>query len=93
MGRTPKSQPIKVQNLTKVPFSNKDLVWTNGVQHGGQNKMLIEIAYVPYVRVLKFLEGEQKDMGALMEWHIHKNLSSQMDVKHPIIKNHLKHTW
>jgi hypothetical protein len=50
MGRTPKFQAIEVQNPMKVPFSNKDLVWTNGVQHGGQNK----IAHVSYVCVSIF---------------------------------------
>jgi hypothetical protein len=89
MGRTRKFQAIEVQNPMKVPFSNKDLVWTNGVQHGGQNK----IAHVPYVCVSIFLESECKDVGTFVEWHIHKNVPPQMNVKHLTIKTHLGHAW
>jgi hypothetical protein len=28
-----------------------------------------------------------------MEWNVYKNFPSQMDVKQPIIKNHLGHMW
>ncbi len=43
MGRVPKSHSIHVQNPTKSPFSNKDLVWTSGIHHGGQNKVTIQL--------------------------------------------------
>ncbi len=58
MGRVPKSHSIHVQNPTKCSFSNKDLVWRFGICHGGQNKVTIQFAYVPYARILEFLEGE-----------------------------------
>jgi hypothetical protein len=44
MGRTPKFQTIEAQNPMKVPFSNKDLVWTNGVQCGGKKKCQLKLA-------------------------------------------------
>jgi hypothetical protein len=61
MGRVPKSHSIHVQNPTKSNFSNKDLVWTFGIHHEGQNKVNIQFAYVPYAHISKFLEGEQGD--------------------------------
>jgi hypothetical protein len=61
MGRVPKSHSIHVQNPTKSPFSNKDLVWTSGIHHGEQNKVTIQFAYVPYARISEFLEGERRD--------------------------------
>ena len=93
MGRVPKSHSIHVQNPTKSPFSNKDLVWTSGIRHGGQNKVTIQFAYVPYARILEFLKGERRDMSTLVEWSVYKNFPSQTDVKQPTIKNHLRHTW
>jgi hypothetical protein len=54
MGRVPKSHSIHVQNPTKSHFSNKDLVWTFGICHGGQNKVTIQFAYVPYARISEF---------------------------------------
>jgi len=69
MGRVPKSHSIHVQNPTKSFFSNKDLVWTFGIHHGGQNKVGIQFFYVPYVCIPKFLEGEQGDMNTPMEWN------------------------
>ncbi len=89
MGRFPKSHSIHVQNPTKSPFSNKDLVWISRIYHGGQNKTTIQFAYV---RISEFLEGEQGDMNTLMEWNVYKKILSQMDVKQPTIKNHLGHT-
>jgi hypothetical protein len=77
MGRVPKSYSIHVRNPTKSPFSNKYLVWTFKIRNGGQNKMNIEFAYVPYVRIPKFLEGKQGDMGTFMEWNVYKKISSQ----------------
>jgi hypothetical protein len=41
MRRFPKSHSIHVQNPTKSPFSNKDLVWRFGICHGRQNKVSI----------------------------------------------------
>jgi len=55
--------------------------------------MTIQLAYVPYAYILKFLEGERGDMNTLVEWNVYKNFPSQMDVKQPIIKNHLEHMW
>ncbi len=89
MGRVPKSHSIHVQNPTKFIFPNKDLVWRSKIRHVGQNKMTIQFACVPYAIILEFLEGEQGDMNTLMEWNVYKNIPSQMDVKQPIIKNHL----
>jgi hypothetical protein len=57
-GQTPKSQSIEVKNLTKSPYSNVDLVWKKGEQHGGTNKISIECAYIPHACVHAFLEGE-----------------------------------
>jgi hypothetical protein len=93
MGRVPKSHSIHVQNPTKSLFSNKDLVWTYGICRGGQNKMTIQFAYVPYARVAEFLEGEREDTSTTVEWSVYKNFPSQTDVKQPTIKNHLMHTW
>jgi hypothetical protein len=93
MGRVPKSHSIHVQNPTESLFSNKDLVWTSAIRHGGQNKVTIQFAYVPYARISEFLEGERGDMSTLVEWNVYKNFPSQMDVKQPTIKNHLRHTW
>jgi len=55
MGRTSLSQSIEIQNSTKSPFSNVDLMWKDGFRHGGQNMVAIEIAYIPHVHVSKFL--------------------------------------
>ena len=93
MGRVPKSHSIHVQNPTKSPFSNKDLVWTSGIRHGGQNKVTIQFAYVPYARILKFLEGERGDTNTHVEWNVYKNFPSQTNVKQPTIKNHLRYIW
>jgi hypothetical protein len=81
MGRVPKSHSIHVQNPTKSPFSNKDLVWRFEIHHGGQNKVTIQFAYVPYVRISEFLEGEQRDTNTLVEWNVYKKFPSQTDVK------------
>jgi hypothetical protein len=77
MGRVPKSHSIHVQNPTKSPFSNKDLVWTSGIRHGGQNKVTIQFAYVPYARISEFLEGEWGDTSTPVEWSVYKNFPSQ----------------
>jgi hypothetical protein len=55
--------------------------------------MNIQFAYVTYVRILELLEGERGDTGTPMEWNVYKNFPSQVDIKQPIIKNHLMHTW
>jgi hypothetical protein len=93
MGWVSKSHPIHVQNPTKSFFSNNDLVWRSEIRHGGQNKVTIQFAYVPYARIPKFLEGEQGDMNTHVEWNVYKNFPSQTNVKQPTIKNHLRHTW
>jgi hypothetical protein len=54
MGRVPKSHSIHVQNPTKSFFSNKDLVWRSEICHGGQNKVTIQFAYVPYAHIRNF---------------------------------------
>jgi hypothetical protein len=69
------------------------MVWKDGFRHGGQNKVAIEIAYIPHVHVFEFLQDEQGDMQIVVEWYISKNLSPQQYVKTPIIKNHFGHTW
>jgi hypothetical protein len=56
--KVPKSHSIHVQNPTKSPFSNKELVWMFEICHGGQNKVNIQFAYVLFACILKFLEGE-----------------------------------
>jgi len=76
MGRVPKSYSIRVQNSTKSPFSNKDLVWRSAIRYGGQNKVTIQFAYVPYVCISEFLEGEPKDMNTPMEWNVYKKIPS-----------------
>jgi len=81
MGRVLKSHSIRVQNLTKSFFSNKDLVWRFEIRHGGQNKVTIQFAYVPYAHISKFLEGEWRDMSTPVECNVYKNFPSQMDVK------------
>jgi hypothetical protein len=58
MGQTSLSQSIEIQNLTKSPFLNVDLLWKYGFRHGGQNKVAIESAHIPHVCVPKFLQGE-----------------------------------
>jgi hypothetical protein len=37
-------------------------IWKNGFKHGSQNKVAIEIAYIPHAKVSNFLEGEQRGM-------------------------------
>jgi hypothetical protein len=93
MGRTPLSQSIEIQNLTKSPFSNVNLVGKDGFRHGGQNKVAIETTYIPHAHVFEFLQGEQRDMQTVVEWNISKKLSPQQDVKKSTIKNHLGHIW
>jgi hypothetical protein len=55
--------------------------------------MTIQFAYVPYVCISEFLEGEQGDTSTHVEWNVYRNFPSQINVKQPTIKNHLKHTW
>jgi hypothetical protein len=50
-----------------------DLVWKNGFKHGGHNKVVIEIAYIPHAKVLKVLEGKQWDMKTPIEWNQKNN--------------------
>jgi hypothetical protein len=93
MGQTPLSQSIEIQNPTKSPFSNLDLVLKNGFRHGGQSNVTIKIAYIPHDRVFEFLQGERRDMQIAVKCNISKNVSLQQDVKNLTIKNHLEHTW
>lgn len=51
-------QSIQVQSSTQSPFSNLNLEWKNVFKHGGQNKVAIEVAYIPHGRISYFLEGE-----------------------------------
>jgi hypothetical protein len=83
MGRAPKAQSKQVQNPTKSPFSNVDLVWVKDEDHGGSNKKSIDVAYIPYAHVQDFLEGKWGDLCALVECNIHKNMFAQKDVKTP----------
>jgi len=55
--------------------------------------MTIQFAYVPYVCILEFLEGERRDTNTPVEWNVYKTFPNQMDVKQPTIKNHLGHMW
>jgi len=66
MRQTPLSQSIEIQNSTK---------WKDGFRHGGQNKVAIEIAYIPMLLFLNFFKVEQRDMQIMVEWNISKNLS------------------
>ncbi len=66
MGQIPFSQSIKIQNSTKSPFSNVDLVWKYGFRHKSQNKVAIEIAYIPHACVSEFLQGEQGNMQIMV---------------------------
>jgi hypothetical protein len=91
MGRTPLSQSIEIQNLTKSPLSNVDLVWKDGFKHGGQNKVVIETTYIPHACVSKFLQGEQGDTQIMVKWNISKTFSLQQDVKNLTINNHFGH--
>jgi hypothetical protein len=75
MGQSPLSQSIKIQNPTKSHFLDVDLVWKDGFRHGGQNKVVIETAYISHARVFEFLQGEQGDMQTIVEWNNSKNLS------------------
>ncbi len=44
-------QSIQVESLMRSPFSNVDLEWENVFKHGVQNKVAIEVAYIPHGRV------------------------------------------
>jgi hypothetical protein len=61
MGWTPKSQIIKVQNLTKSRFPNLNLMWKKGEWHGSTNKISIECSSIPHGCVHEVLEGELGD--------------------------------
>ncbi len=97
MGRVPKSYSIHVENPTKSHFSNKDLVWTSGIRHGGQNKMTIQFAYVSYVRISKFLEGEQGDQAPLWNGMFTKTFQAKQVSNNQLSKTtsgiHGKHLW
>jgi len=85
--------PFMSKTLPSPLFKTKYLVWMFKICHGGQNKVNIQFAYVSYVRVSEFLEGERGDTNTLVKWNVYKNFQSQMDVKQSNIKNHFKHTW
>jgi hypothetical protein len=94
--RVPKSHSIHVQNPTKSLFSNKDLVWTSGIVHvhGGPNKVTIQFAYVPYVHISEFLEGEQAPLwnGMFTKKFQAKQMSSNQLSK-TTSGIHGKHVW
>jgi hypothetical protein len=73
--------PFMSKTPPKSFFSNKDLVWMSRIHHGGQNKVNIQFAYVPYARILQFLEGEQGDMNTFVEWNVYKKFPSQTTIK------------
>ncbi len=93
MGRASKSQYIEIQNPTKSPFNNMDLVWKKDVWHGGAHIIEVECAYIPHARIPEFLNGERSHEDSLMEWNIYKRVPSQENVKMPRIQNHLGHIW
>jgi hypothetical protein len=68
-------------------------MWKSGICHGKQNKVTIQFAYVLYVCISKYLEGERRDRKTPVEWNVCKNFPNQIDVKQPTIKNHIGHTW
>jgi hypothetical protein len=55
--------------------------------------MTIQIAYVPYARISKFLEVKQGDTSTAVDRIVYKKIPCQTDVKQPTIKNHLGPTW
>ncbi len=77
----------------QVFFFKQRLSVASGIRHGGQNKVTIQFAYVPYARISEFLEGERRDTNTPVEWNVYKKFPSQMDVEQPTIKNHLWYTW
>jgi len=91
-GLNSQGQNIQLQNPTKPPFSNVDLVWVKGECYRGSNKKSFDVAYIPYAHVQDFLEGEWGDLHTPMEWNIHNNMPTRKDVKNPTIWHHLKHT-
>jgi hypothetical protein len=97
MGRVPKSHSIHVQNPTKSHLPNKDLVWASGIRHGGQNKVTIQFAYISYVCISKFLEGEQGDRAPLWNGMFTKNFQAKQMSSNQLSKTtsgiHGKHLW
>jgi hypothetical protein len=97
MGRVPKSHSIHVQNPTKSPFSNKNLVWTSGIRHGGQNKVTIQFAYVSYACISKFLEGERGDTSTLVDGMFTKTFQAKQMSNNQLSKTtlgiHGKNLW
>ena len=91
MGRKPKV--VEAQSPSKSPFSASDLVWTLGARHGASNSVTVELAYIPYARVLEFLEGQRNDKDIPTEWNIIKTRAPQEGVKRPQWDTHLGHTW
>jgi hypothetical protein len=55
MVQTPLSQSIKIQNSTKSLFLNVDLVCKGGFKQRGQNKVIIESAYISHAHIYEFL--------------------------------------
>jgi hypothetical protein len=71
------------------PFNNMDLVWTNVFQDGKAQIIKVECTNIPHVWISKFLNGERSHEDSPMEWNIYKLLTPQVDIKMPIIQNHL----
>jgi hypothetical protein len=67
------------------------------IYHGGQNKVTIQFAYVPYVHILEFLEGEQGDTSTFMEWNVTKTFQAKWMLSNQLSKTtsgiHAKHLW
>ncbi len=72
MGRVSKSQYIEIQNPTKSPFNNMDLVWKKDVRHGGAHIIEVKCAYIPHARISEFLYDERSHEDSPMEWNIYK---------------------
>jgi hypothetical protein len=54
----------------QILFFKQGLGVKDQVRHGRQNKMTIQFVYVPYARILEFLEGERGDMNTTVEWNV-----------------------
>jgi hypothetical protein len=67
MGHASKSQFIEIQNPTKSPFNNMDLVWKKDVRHGRAHLIDVKCAYIPHARISKNLNSERSHENSPME--------------------------